>query len=250
MKLSTLSVATTFIATTGLVFAQDHGEEYSQTMGPVAFMWPPDRAWSEDYETTAPCGTAAGPLTNRSMFPLDNGHIALVSQDEAWAVQVRISFRSNPTSQNDFQAWFTSNITNELDEAHMCYQTPSVPSSIEEGDFGTIQLEYNAIDGLENISHFACADVYFVEKVNFKNNGYSSLCFNTTEDETAPDTTIDEDKVSGNNTNTASTSTTATPAAATSAVTSAATSTSSDSGAHHLALSGVLGAAGLIAALL
>ena len=25
--------------------AQDHGEEASKEMGPVAFMWPPDREW-------------------------------------------------------------------------------------------------------------------------------------------------------------------------------------------------------------
>lgn len=250
MKLSTAVVVTSTLATS-YVAAQSHGEEFAQTMGPVSFMWPPDREWSEDYENTAPCGSASGPMTNRSMFPLNGGHIALVAQDDAWAVSVRISFKSNPTSQNDFQTWFTSNITNELDEAHMCYQTPSVPSSIKENDFGTIQLEYNALDGTKNISHFACADVYFVEKSNFKNNGFSALCFNTSDGEIAPDNTISESEAAGANSDSVSTSTTATPAAGSSSASAAsASSTSSDSGAQHIALSGFLGAAGIIAALL
>ena len=245
MKFSTLAV-TSALASVGFVSAQDHGEEYAQTMGPVAFLWPPDREWSDEADNTAPCGSSAGVMSNRTMFPLDGGHIALVAQDEAWAVSVRISFRSNPTSQNDFQDWFSSNITNELDDAHMCYSTPSVPSSIQANDFGTIQLEYNAIDGSQNISHFACADVYFVEKADFKNNGFSSMCFNTTDGEIAPLNTPSESDVSNDQDTTMTTSTTATPAAGT----TSASSTSSANGGQQIVLSGVLGAAGLIAALL
>lgn len=245
MHFSTLAVAATTLASASFAAAQSHGEEYSQTMGPVAFLWPPDREWSEGTENIAPCGTASGPMTNRSQFPLDGGHVALVAQAQAWAVNVRISFRSNPTSQNDFQDWFASNITDDLDTAHMCYSTPSVPSSIKSGDFGTIQLEYNAIDGSQNVSHFACADVYFVELNKFQNNGFSAMCFNTTEDEAAPSGTPDEDEVSsGSGVNSASTSTTATPAAA------ATSSTQSANGAGPIALSGFVGVAGFIAALL
>lgn len=249
MKLSTALTATA-IATASYAAAQDHGDEYSQTMGPVAFLWPPDREWSEDSENTAPCGSSSGPMSERAQFPLDGGHIALVAQDEAWAVNVRISFRSNPTSLNDFQDWFASNITNELDEAHMCYSTPSVPSSIKAGDFGTIQLEYNAIDSSKNISHFACADVYFVEKDKFQNNGFSSMCFNTTDNELAPAGTPSESDVSPQNVNSASSSRTAAPAGAS---TSAATTSASANGAissNNVALGSVFGVAGLVAALL
>lgn len=240
-------IVTSTLASAGFVAAQDHGEEFAQTMGPVSFMWPPDRPWSEDYETMAPCGSAAGPAVNRTQFPLEGGHIALVAQDDAWAVSVRISFRSNPTSMNDFQTWFTSNITNELEAAHMCYATPSVPSAIKAGDYGTIQLEYNAIDGSQNVSHFACADVFFVERSEFKNNGFSTLCFNTTEDEAAPAGTPDESELAGSNSQAApsSTSKTAAPAGA-----SASSTTSSKNAAATVALSGVIGAAGILAALL
>lgn len=244
MKVSLIVTST--LASAGFVAAQGHGEEFAQTMGPVSFMWPPDRPWSEDYETIAPCGSAAGPAVNRTQFPLEGGHIALVAQDDAWAVSVRISFRSNPTSPNDFQTWFTSNITNELEAAHMCYNTPSVPSAIKAGDFGTIQLEYNAIDGSQNVSHFACADVYFVERSEFKNNGFSPLCFNTTEGEATPAGTLAESDLAGNNSQAApSSSKTATPAGST-----ASSTTSSKNGAATVALSGVIGAAGIIAALL
>ena len=51
------------------VLAQDHGEEYSDTMGPVAFMWPPDREWGAAQDNTAPCGSAAN-IANRTEFPL------------------------------------------------------------------------------------------------------------------------------------------------------------------------------------
>ncbi|KAF5103891.1 hypothetical protein D0Z03_000020 [Geotrichum reessii] len=246
MKLST-AITATAIATASFAAAQDHGEEYAQTMGPVAFLWPPDREWSEDAENTAPCGTTAGPMTNRSQFPLDGGHIALVAQDDAWAVNVRISFKSNPTSLNDFQDWFASNITQELEEAHMCYRTPSVPSSIKSGDFGTIQLEYNAIDGSNNVSHFACADVYFVEKSKFQNNGFSAMCFNTSDGEIAPDSTPSENEVAAKGVNSVSTSKTATPAGA---ATSAVSTSANGAAAPALALGGFAGIAGFIAALI
>lgn len=38
-------------------------------MGPAAFLWPPDRAWGEAQDNTAPCGSSAG-VTNRTEFPL------------------------------------------------------------------------------------------------------------------------------------------------------------------------------------
>ena len=52
----------------GIAFAQ-HGSEYAETMGPVAFMWPPDREWGAAQDNTAPCGSAAS-VTNRTQFPL------------------------------------------------------------------------------------------------------------------------------------------------------------------------------------
>jgi hypothetical protein len=52
-----------------IALTQDHGEEESEEMGPVAFMWPPDRTWGAAFDNNAPCGSAdeAG---NRTEFPL------------------------------------------------------------------------------------------------------------------------------------------------------------------------------------
>ena len=46
-----------------------HGEEESEHMGPVAFMWPPDRNWSAPMDNTPPCGSSQG-VANRTAFPL------------------------------------------------------------------------------------------------------------------------------------------------------------------------------------
>ena len=51
--------------------SQQHGEEAEKYMGPVAFMWPPDRTWGAAYDNIAPCGSASG-VTNRTEFPLGN----------------------------------------------------------------------------------------------------------------------------------------------------------------------------------
>lgn len=225
----------------GRVAAQGHGEEFAQTMGPVAFMWPDDRPWSEDTETIAPCGSASK-VGERTNFPLEGGALLLVSQDEAWNVDVNIAFKSNPSSNNDFQNWFASNISAEMESGHKCFPVPALPSSVKDGDVGTIQLVYSAMDGSNNVSHYACADVVFVEK--FTHNGYSSLCFNTSEGEIAPEGT--PEKIDNTNAPSASAAsrTTAAPAGE-------ATSTSAGAAsAPTLALSGLIAAAGAVAALL
>lgn len=49
--------------------AQGHGEEESKEMGPVAFMWPPDRDWGAAFDNTAPCGSVDETL-DRTEFPM------------------------------------------------------------------------------------------------------------------------------------------------------------------------------------
>jgi hypothetical protein len=70
--------------------AQEHGEDAAKSMGPVAFMWPPDREWGATQDNRSPCGSASG-VSNRTEFPLVNGQVALVMQEEAWHVQVSIA---------------------------------------------------------------------------------------------------------------------------------------------------------------
>lgn len=56
-----------------------HGEEGAKEMGPVAFMWPPDRKWGEKYDNNAPCGSSTGPV-NRTDFPLSTFNLSKNTQ--------------------------------------------------------------------------------------------------------------------------------------------------------------------------
>lgn len=59
-------------------------------MGPVAFMWPADRIWDAAHDNTAPCGSAVGP-SNRTIFPLSQGSVALSIADDAYFVAFRLA---------------------------------------------------------------------------------------------------------------------------------------------------------------
>lgn len=50
---------------------EPHGSEAGKEMGPVAFMWPPDREWGAAQDNTPPCGSAAS-AGNRTDFPLSS----------------------------------------------------------------------------------------------------------------------------------------------------------------------------------
>lgn len=52
-----------FAATTVSAFGS------ASDMGPVAFLWPPDRVWGEAADNTAPCGSVSG-VENRTQFPI------------------------------------------------------------------------------------------------------------------------------------------------------------------------------------
>jgi hypothetical protein len=69
-----------------------HGEgEEGKSMGPVAFMWPPDRPWAAEHDNTAPCGSARGP-SDRTQYPLTQGSVALTVADDAYHVAFRIAY--------------------------------------------------------------------------------------------------------------------------------------------------------------
>lgn len=248
MLLSAASIASV-VALASFSSAQEHGGVFAQSMGPVAFLWPQDRPWADDNDNTGPCGAGASSATsNRTNFPLTGGHIALVAKDEAWDLRVRISYQNNPTSEDDFEDIFHGNISAESDRGHACYTFPDIPSNVRDGSNGTIQLEYNAIDGTQNISHYVCADVFFVERNKFQNTGFSAMCFNTTDGEIAPDSTPTTQEVADG----AFTSSAASGSAA--AATSASASAKSDekkNGASGLnaVLSGAVAAAGIALAL-
>jgi hypothetical protein len=88
MRASNLSLLTAFATLSG---AQTHGEgEEGSSMGPVAFLWPPDRIWDAQHDNTSPCGSQAGP-SNRTIYPLSQGAVALTVADEAWNVAFRMA---------------------------------------------------------------------------------------------------------------------------------------------------------------
>ncbi|KAL2126824.1 hypothetical protein VTI74DRAFT_176 [Chaetomium olivicolor] len=155
----------------------------SEGMGPAAFMWPPDRAWSEQMDNTPPCGSVAS-VVNRTAFPLTGGKVALIAQDDSYNAQLSISFSSNPQSQSDFTALSPSPIP-ELDPGHTCLSIPDAASSINPGTNATIQIKYTAdFDRPENQTFYACADITFVAASSF--NQASIPCFNATDDKDVP----------------------------------------------------------------
>ncbi|KAJ4392279.1 hypothetical protein N0V93_005904 [Gnomoniopsis smithogilvyi] len=170
--LAALSVAATVRA------AHGDGDE-GTIMGPAAFLWPENRAWSAAYDNTGPCGSASG-VTNRTMFPLTQGEVALSIADDAWKVAFYISFDNDPTSQSEFTEQVVHNVT-EIEPGHQCYKIDDLPSSVTAGSNATIQLEYWADYEDENSGNnetfYACADIYFVETTDFS---ISVPCFNVT----------------------------------------------------------------------
>ncbi|KAH6612434.1 hypothetical protein C7974DRAFT_466816 [Boeremia exigua] len=162
--------------------AQTHGEgEEGSSMGPVAFLWPPDRIWDAEHDNTSPCGSSAGP-SNRTIYPLSQGAVALSIADDAWHVAFRLAISDNPTTQADFDDQVVNNIS-DIDPGHQCYSIDRL-EGIAAGTNATIQLEYWAEyegeNNGNNQSFFACADITFVETINFS---IKVPCFNVTSDD-------------------------------------------------------------------
>ncbi|PKS05594.1 hypothetical protein jhhlp_008112 [Lomentospora prolificans] len=167
-----------------------HSEEDLEHMGPLGMMWPPDRAWSEQKGRTAPCGSADGP-GSRTDFPLSGGSLSLEQKEEAYDVEVSISFSENPATNEDFITIVPASHIRSLDMSHYCFDMPSLPSSAVAGLNATLQLRYTAeyIDPnhthkfkrhtAENQTFYACSDITFVEPAVFT---YTIPCFNVTAD--------------------------------------------------------------------
>ncbi|CAG8111472.1 unnamed protein product [Penicillium salamii] len=151
-------------------------------MGPAAFLWPPDRAWGEAQDNTAPCGSSAG-VTNRTEFPLTNGKVSLVLQDESYNVNLAISYNNDPTSNRDFTTLVSSSNFPDLDPGHECYAVPNPPSNISSGSNATLQLSYlSTFDTDKNSTFYACADISYVPLASFTTN---VPCFNVSEPTTS-----------------------------------------------------------------
>ncbi|KAK1764420.1 hypothetical protein QBC33DRAFT_497509 [Phialemonium atrogriseum] len=153
----------------------------SDEMGPAAFMWPPDREWTAAKDNTAPCGSPDG-VGNRTEFPLTNGMIALVDQDEGYNIQVSVSYSNEPTSNADFTVLIPSNNFKELLRGHTCLPVADAPRSLVAGSNATLQIIYTAdFDKPENQTFYACADITYVLASDFTT---AIPCFNATQPST------------------------------------------------------------------
>ncbi|KAL1611140.1 hypothetical protein SLS59_000781 [Nothophoma quercina] len=88
----------------------------------------------------------------------------------------------NPTSQADFDDQVVNNVS-EVDPGHQCYSIDRL-EGIPAGTNATIQLEYwsefEDENNGNNQSFFACADITFVQTIDFS---IKVPCFNVTSDD-------------------------------------------------------------------
>lgn len=211
------------------VLALEHGETYAQTMGELTMLYPEARQWAEATELTAPCGLNAA-IGNRTIFPLDDGFVALVAKEQVTEIRLRILYKSNPTQQLDFDEWYRGNVLDHLDIGHTCFHMPDQPLSVNDGDVATIQVTYMYDEDDEgNVAHYACSDIKFVEESVFDVLEYAILCFNAT-DNNYYSVDLAADKTTTKATTTVTASATSARATTTGA-TSATSLTSAGSGA-------------------
>ncbi|OKL55912.1 hypothetical protein UA08_08819 [Talaromyces atroroseus] len=149
-------------------------------MGPAAFLWPTNRVFSAVNDNTAPCGSAAG-VSNRTDFPMTNGEVALVLQDDSYNINLAISYNDNPTSNRDFTTLVSSSDFPELEPGHECYAVPNAPSSVSSGSNATLQLSYiSAFETDTNSTFYVCADIRYVPLSQFTTD---IPCFNVSIDD-------------------------------------------------------------------
>ncbi|KAM3516678.1 hypothetical protein NHJ13051_009686 [Beauveria bassiana] len=181
LRLTTLAAVSAIMATGASaagIRAAAKGPMTSETIGPAAFMWPPDRVWSADADNTAPCGSIAG-VGNRTSFPLRNGKIALVAQDESYDLELAISYLPEPKTNSDFHNLISMEAFKDIKLGHTCVTLPDAAASVKAGTNATLQIKYIAdFDKPENQTFYACSDITYVELSNFRE---SIPCFNATE---------------------------------------------------------------------
>ncbi|KAJ5710368.1 hypothetical protein N7488_004524 [Penicillium malachiteum] len=176
----------TLLALASLFLAPGKAAGDATDMGPAAFLWPPDRTWSKTTDNTAPCGSNAG-IGNRTEFPLTNGEVSLVLQDESYNVNLAISYHNDPTSNNDFVTDVSGSKFPDLEPGHECYSIPNPPSNITSGANATLQLKYQStFDTDTNKTYYACADITYIPLSEFTTD---VLCFNVSVSDTSSTTT-------------------------------------------------------------
>ncbi|KAL2067589.1 hypothetical protein VTL71DRAFT_2014 [Oculimacula yallundae] len=151
-------------------------------MGPVAFLWPADRAWDGAHDNTGPCGSTAA-IVNRTLFPIGTmGSIQTTVAADASKMAIRIAYGNNPTSQTEFQD--TQGNVTSMEPGHQCYPIETDSKKVTPGSNATIQIEYRGNDSGTDETFFACADITFVDSATF--DAKNVMCFNVGESEFIP----------------------------------------------------------------
>ncbi|CAK7209811.1 hypothetical protein SCUCBS95973_000567 [Sporothrix curviconia] len=138
----------------------------TSTMGHAGFTWPTPRAWSDTSDQSSPCGAEDG-VGERTKFPLTNGAVALQINDEAFKVNMAISYNENPSVNGDFVNIVDYTHFPVIDPGNECYSVPDPLSRVLSGQKATLQLSYAALESGRYRTFYACADIVFVPLSQF-----------------------------------------------------------------------------------
>jgi hypothetical protein len=111
--------------------------------------YPQSRGFVDTNEPTAPCGGFNTVNTTRSQFPIKGGFLEINSEHVQYQYTVHLALNGNPTAA-DFTGSNTTvaNGTNSFPEQACLPVDLSSVSGAVDGAVGTLQIVYNAGDGL------------------------------------------------------------------------------------------------------
>ncbi|KMQ43132.1 hypothetical protein HL42_6181 [Trichophyton rubrum] len=137
-------------------------------MDPVRFIWPNSREQNGAKHNAAPCDSAVG-VINRTYFPLSHGVLALVIEEDAANIQVSISYKENPMSNDDFVVLIEPNRIKRLALGGGCYPVPDPPKDTMNETDATLQIKYQAhFDHAANTKTlYSCADIRYISSRSF-----------------------------------------------------------------------------------
>jgi len=133
------------------------------------------------------CDGYTNAVSNRTVFPLNNGVISMNSEHPQWTVGVLVSTKQNPTSFNDFN---NANGSNQLvvnffqtsGEGLACFNidlSKSGIAGVTDGANVSIEVAFDGGDG----QLYQCADLTLSSSASVPSNATSS-CKNITSAET------------------------------------------------------------------
>ncbi|KAM5474425.1 hypothetical protein MauCBS54593_002000 [Microsporum audouinii] len=146
-------------------------------MAHIGYLWPPARGRDAARRNIAPCGSDASVL-NRTNFPLSHGVLALLIQGNSSNTQVSISYKENPTSNDDFTVLIELGQIKDIDQGYRCYPIPDPLREVKDGTVASLQAKYQTQSGRDETKIFyACADIRYISTSKFDTQ---VPCFNVT----------------------------------------------------------------------